>query len=205
MLTWNLIVFSVCLVVGLILCLGSVLSGSYDVAHPDEIPSDLDHPEGDLDHHGSPHLGSSWITYLGGGQIPLGLVISISLVGFGAVGWGLSILLIQNGSNWVGPLSMLGACCYLVTLNRKINKTIGRYFPSYETHSVTPASFILKDGVALTDINKKGGCVRAYDDKKNYQILSAKTDGTPIVKGETVVIVGYDKESGTYEVVPEPQ
>lgn len=190
-LNWYVITFLTCLVTGLILCFGSVLTG------PPEFPDPALHPDVDHDHHSE----GSWIMFFGGGKIPIGLALAITLLGFGTIGIAGVILLDRIGlwSGWAVLIALL----YLLTVNPQLCRVVGQIFPSYETNHVTPETFKGRSGVAITPILPGAGCVRVYDDQGNYHLLSAHTVGEEevILKESLVLIVSYNEETHTYGVV----
>lgn len=189
-LTWYVVLFLTAMILGLILCFGSVLTG------PPDFPDPALHPDCDQDHHSE----GSWITFLGGDKIPIGLAVAISMLGFGTVGIAGTILLTRIDL-WPGG-SVLLALLYL-PVNRKLCDLVGRFFPSYETYRVTPKTFKGLSGIAITPILPGTGCVRVYDEQGNYHLLSARTVGSEdvIPKETPVLIVSYSEETHTYGVV----
>lgn len=201
LLSWYVLLYISSIVVGVVVCLGSILTGSVEGDADADVEADAD---GDA--HGDVEGPMAWVLYaLGSGSVPTGLALAISTLVFGTAGLLSSRLLSSYlSSGWVGLSSLLLAVGSIFLVGRRICLLIGRWFPTHEHHSVTSESLVGSSGEAVGDLALEGH-VGVYDDAGSYHVLKARAIEEPIRKGARVMVAGYDPESGVHSVVREPQ
>ena len=209
-LAWYTLLFILPVITGIVLCVGSLLVAGYD--HDADLDADHDLDGGHDAHHHDAHHGGiggavAWLLYaIGSGSVPTGFAVSLSFLLFGTTGLLTIGTLGRALPAWVVvPLAILAALVVVFVLGRRICLLLGRWFPTYEHHSVTPSTLVGSAGVATTDLDDKVGYVGVTDDKGSYHVLTARALEGPIRKGERIVVGGYDRETSVYAVVREPQ
>lgn len=202
--SWYVLLYLSTIVVGVVLCLGSLFSTSM------EGDGDLDaDADADGEAHGDGDVGGpmTWVLYaLGSGSVPTGLAVAISTLVFGTTGLLGSLLFSRYlSSGWVGFLSLVLAVASIFLVGRRLCLLLGRLFPTHEHHSVTSESLVGSTGEATSDLGADPGYVGVYDDAGSYHVLRSKAIDGPIRKGERIVVAGYDAETDIHSVLREPQ
>jgi membrane protein implicated in regulation of membrane protease activity len=165
-------------------------------AEPDAEPDAS--AEGDA---GEAVLGA-WLSTLGVGRVPLGVLLTMNLLLFGGLGLAASELLravLPFGiAVWVAlPLAALIA----ISLSARAARWVGRVLPSVETHGARRSDLIGRMGRAELAIDAEFGRAKVVDFGGATHQLRCVTSGPRIGPGTEIVVTDVD-ERGVFSVEP---
>jgi len=205
-LPWETLVFLAPLVSAALLLAGIAFGGGEDGGKDfgGDAEADLEHGH-DAGHalDGSHATVPSPLAFLGIGQVPLGLVVVSLLATFGAAGFVTSSLVGGAASGQAGLLLSIGVASVVALFGtRWVSKFVAKVLPARESYNVRKADLVGRSGKALTEVTATDGFVQLKDHEGNLQQVRARTSGTTIPKGATLLVVDREAQRDTYVVEP---
>jgi hypothetical protein len=222
--SWHNLIFIVPFMLALVYLGVYIMSGwtfgeadvDQDIDHDANVDHDVDsnHDGGaeshhaahaDVDHHGPP-LHVEVMLWLGVGRVPVGLVLMILLLTWGAIGF-----LTNNLTRPLAPADWMTALASLplaffgsLWITRGTTRLIGRYMPLTETSARKRKELLGSVGEAIYTIDDKFGLVSLRNGHSGvFQVpCRVGVDRAIIAKGEKVLLVGYDETDGLFTVIP---
>jgi hypothetical protein len=217
---WNL-AFALPLLLAL-LYLGLYIASGVTFGDPD-VDGDPNH-DLNVDHHPhAPHAGGhevvhhhavqptdapvtfSLFSWFGVGRVPISLWLAGAMLGWGSLGLGASAFAktrmfdrpsaaaVAFGGAAVGALLMMRGLTLLVTRIAPINETYAR-----RRHELLGS-----EGEAIYAVDASFGMVAVRDGRGElFQLGCRVDDGPPIAKGARVKLVGYNRDTNLFHVVP---
>ncbi len=180
----------------------ATVDADHDVDH--DAVHDTEH--GAVTHGGSvsPHM--ALLMWLGVGRVPLGLVLMVLLLTWGAVGFmANNIARPLLPAEWmVGFISLPVALLGSMTITRSVTRLVGKYMPMTETSAKRRDAVLGQVGEAIYAIDDRFGLVSLRDKAHGVSQVPCRTgaDCAPIAKGSAVLLVGYDANDRIFTVIP---
>jgi len=168
------LLFALPIVLAILLGAGA-LSGLGDVG---------DGPDLEVDHDGD--VAHPVLELLGIGKAPLMVLLSAGLLGFGAIGLGVSALT----SSWIALAVALVAAPVSMGL---LGRLLGRTLPTSESYAVDHDALIGRIGVARLRVETDFGVAQVRDQHGSLHEIRCRAE-EPVAAGETLVVVGFDGE-----------
>jgi hypothetical protein len=160
--------------------------------------------EADAEAHSEPDdhdLVAAWLSAFGVGRAPLGVLLTVDFLAFGAVGIVASELLRSVLSLAVASLVALPIALVLSPIvGAYIARAVGRRLPSVESHGVTRAGLIGRLGRAELPIDARFGRARIVDDGGALHQVRCVSRGESIARGEELIVTDFDAERASYVV-----
>jgi hypothetical protein len=174
-------------------------------AEPDAHADADGHADGDAgvdgEGDGDDDLVAAWLSAFGVGRMPLGLLLTVDLLAFGALGVVASELLRSVLSLATASLVGLPVALVLAPLaGARIARAVGRRLPSVESHGVSRAGLIGRLGRAELPIDGAFGRARIVDDGGALHQVRCITRGECIARGEELVVTDFDADRASYIV-----
>ncbi|HEV7301424.1 MAG TPA: hypothetical protein VGN72_18825 [Tepidisphaeraceae bacterium] len=216
---WNL-AFALPLLLALVY-LGLYIASGVTFGDPDT-DGDADH---DADHHhpDPAHAGGhdviqyhasqptdapvtfSLLSWFGVGRVPISLWLSGAMLGWGALGLGASAFANKEGFN--GPTTAAidfgAAALGALIVMRALTLLVTRIAPIHESYARRRHELLGSEGEAIYAIDESFGMVGVRDSRGEFFQLGCRVDdGQPIAKGSRVKLVGYNRDTNLFHVVP---
>jgi membrane protein implicated in regulation of membrane protease activity len=209
LLAWYNLIFYIPVAVGLLFVVG-IAAGVTDVSHSAtadldaDVDGDLDadaHPEHAIDVHGDHH---GFLSVLGFGRVPLGLLSIIMLLTFGgggvAANFFLGNLVAKNGLFVLVSLAVAVITMFVATA--LLGRSLARFAPSIETDSTTKYDLIGCTGVLVLSANETGGLAQIQRKGDVYRVQCRAPE--LLEKGAPIIVTDYDEDTKVYSVCRDP-
>lgn len=145
---------------------------------------------------------SGFLVWLGFGRVPLGILVIVLLVTWGATGFLINFSMrdVRNVHFVSLPVAALAA----IGLTKCIVGLVVRYFPPSETYAKRRHELLGLTGDAIFAIDREGGMVSVHDERGDLFHLPCRVhrDGPAIAKDSRVKLVAYNGKRQMYYVVP---
>jgi hypothetical protein len=165
-------------------------------------------------HHGEhPHQGDhrpasdfSLLSWFGLGRVPVSLWLSGAMLGWGAFGVGTAAIFHkQQAVAWHEmALTFAVATVGMLLATRLLTVVVTKVIPLQETYARRRHDLLGSVGQAIFPIDTSFGMVGVRNDRGElFQVGCRAEEGVgAIAKGARVKLVGYNRETGLYHVVP---
>lgn len=134
------------------------------------------------------------LTFFGLGRVPAPLVWGSALLGWGVFGfWGTQWW--QSLLHWpvaFVPPALLTAVAGALLTEKVTVETAARYLPRDETYAVSSVDLCGLTGTVVFPADAARGRIHVYDTHGTLHDVAARTDGSVIVRGQSVLVADYD-------------
>lgn len=183
--------------------------GDVDMDHDVQHAHTIIHDNGNHDGGGAnPNATFNVLSWFGVGRVPISLWLSGAMLGWGACGIGAASIVHQRGID--GTLGVLipfavGIMGGLVT-TRLLAVIVTRLVPMQETYAKRRHALLGSVGEAIFPIDASFGMVGIRDEHGDFFQVGCRADdavsGATIAKGTRVKLVGYNRDTKLFHVVP---
>jgi hypothetical protein len=183
-----------------------------DIDHDLDSDHDVDH---DADHDSEAESGSSeglisnFVSFLGVGKCPLGIILMVFGISWGFIGlmsnYVFSSLVIIPGIIYFWP-SLATATILGLGFTRFISLRVAKWLPKEGSSAVRVGNLIGKTGTASVEIDSSSGRVRVRDDFGAIHNVYCRTEANEktISEGESVILLQYLSEATMFIVRRKP-
>jgi len=141
-----------------------------------------------------------WLTMLGVGRVPLGLLLSLDLMLLGGVGLVVGELTAGLGRGSASLLTLAVACVVGPALGARLARGVSRWAPSVESHGASRSSLVGRLGRAELEIDAGFGRARVVDAGGAVHLVRCTSGEHAIEAGSELVVVAHDAKTGIYRV-----
>jgi hypothetical protein len=147
----------------------------------------------------------SLLSWFGVGRVPISLWLSGAMLGWGAFGLGASSF--ANTAGFDGPATVAidfgAAAIGALFVMRALTLLVTCIVPIHESYARRRHELLGSEGEAIYAIDESFGMVGVRDSRGElFQLGCRVDDGRPIAKGSRVKLVGYNRDTNLFHVVP---
>ncbi len=196
---WHNLIFYVPLGFGLFLVAGVAL-GAADVPHGPDVDGGVDHDAGGDHHDGHDNESAKLLSILGFGKVPVMMIFMTMALTFGGTGVVCNMFLAPflKLSSLFALFSVAGAFIGMLALTGTTARLVAKYLPTTETTSTTKSDLVGSTGTLILPTDDKSGLMQVTVGGDLYQVQCRSV--TPLLKGQTVLVLSYDETSSLYAV-----
>jgi hypothetical protein len=147
----------------------------------------------------------SILSWFGVGRVPISLWLTGVMLGWGALGLGASTYARSHALDMpVAAAVVFGAAAIgALVVMRALTIVVTRIVPMNETYARRRHELLGSEGEAIYAIDESFGMVGVRDARGEFFQLGCRVDGGPaIAKGSRVKLVGYNRDTNLFHVVP---
>jgi hypothetical protein len=141
---------------------------------------------------------------LGGGEVPLSIVVMLLFFSWGSLGFVTNQILrpVMPRPWMVGLCSLPLAAVGSVFFTRSIARGVARWLPTNQTYARRKSDLVGSLGEAMFFIDRASGTASVRDRQGDLFQVPCRTfdDGPPIEKGKQVLLVDYNPEQNIFYV-----